>query len=104
MGKVIDIDTCPDCQGEGCDDQAGNPVETTSELPTQMVLSPDFGDPETLFNSRGWLQKALEAKGARITGGGCGDGQADLDFELEGCAFNVSIRPRMRTDNGDGRT
>jgi len=56
-------------------------------------LSDDFGDPLTLLNSREWLQKALEAKGAKITGGGCGCGQADLDITLEGCKFNVSIRP-----------
>lgn len=53
-----------------------------------------FGDPETLLNSRDWLRKAIEAKGAKVTGGGCGGGQADLDFTLEGCKFNVSLRPR----------
>lgn len=56
-------------------------------------LSDDFGDPLTLLNSREWLQKALEAKGAKVTGAGVGCGQADLDIMLEGCKFNVSIRP-----------
>lgn len=65
---------------------------TTPELPP-LVLADDFGDPGTLFNSRGWLQKALEDMGAKIIGGGCGAGSADLCIVLEGCEFNVSIRP-----------
>lgn len=56
-------------------------------------LAEDFGDPHTLLNSRDWLDKALKAAGAKITGGGCGVGQADTDIVLEGCKFNVSIRP-----------
>jgi len=62
--------------------------------PNEMTLAEGFGDPETLFNSRAWLQTALESKGAKITGGGVGCGQADLDIVLEGSKFNVSIRPR----------
>lgn len=57
-------------------------------------LADDFGDPIALLNSRTWLDKAMVAAGAKITGGGCGCGQADSDIELEGCKFNVSIRPR----------
>ena len=56
-------------------------------------LSEDFGDPETLLNSRDWLQKAVEAKGAKMVGGGVGCGQADIDIEIEGMRFNISIRP-----------
>lgn len=56
-------------------------------------LHPEFGDPETLLNSRRWLEKALEAAGATRTGAGIGMGQADVDIILEGCKFNVSIRP-----------
>lgn len=59
----------------------------------KLALAKDFGDPETLFNSREWLRKALEAKGARFTGGGIGGGEADIDIELEGFQFNVRIRP-----------
>lgn len=58
-----------------------------------MKLADGFGDAVALFNSRGWLQSALEAKGAKVVGGGCGLGQADLDIELEGFKFNVSICP-----------
>ena len=58
-----------------------------------MRLAEDFGDPETLFNSRDWLQAALEAKGAKVTGGGIGMGGCDLDITLEDCKFNVSMKP-----------
>lgn len=53
-------------------------------------------DAEAFFNMRDWLQEALEAKGARKTGGGMGCGQADIDIELEGVHFNVSIKPLRR--------
>lgn len=58
-----------------------------------IQLDPRFGDPLTLLNSRDWLQKAVEAMGAKKIGGGCGFGQADIDIELEGFKFNISIRP-----------
>lgn len=61
---------------------------------SDLVLDKNFGDPETLFNSREWLQSAVEAKGAEMTGGGIGFGQADIDIELEGMRFNISIKPR----------
>ena len=66
-------------------------------LPPEIALHPDFGDPETLFNSRDWLQKALESKGAKVVGKGCGFGAADIDIELEGCSFNVTITPVMKS-------
>lgn len=59
----------------------------------------DFGktldemDVEAFFNMRDWLKAACEAKGARMTGGGVGLGQADIDIELEGHRYNISIRP-----------
>lgn len=59
----------------------------------ELKLADGFGDAPSLFNSRQWLQAALEAKGAKITGGGVGFGQADLDIVLEGFRFNVSITP-----------
>lgn len=62
-------------------------------LQNVVALADGFGDPETLFNSRDWLQKAVEAKGAKMIGGGIGCGQADIDIELEGCRFNLSLRP-----------
>ncbi len=68
------------------------PDETEESIEIPM-LSEDFGDPETLLNSRDWLQSSLEAKGATFEGGGIGQGRADIDIELEGCRYNVSIRP-----------
>lgn len=62
------------------------------ELPP-VHLHPDFGDPSMLLNMRDWLQKACEQAGAKMTGGGVGMGEADIDLVLEGNSFNVSIRP-----------
>lgn len=64
-----------------------------NDLPP-MQWHPDVVDPVAQLNIRSWLQKALEAKGAKITGGGCGVGGADLDFTLEGCKFNVVVSAR----------
>jgi hypothetical protein len=69
------------------------PTDPRTGLPVGMVLDESFGDPETLFNSRDWLERALVAAHAKVTGKGCGMGQSDIDIELEGCRFNVSIRP-----------
>ena len=51
-------------------------------------------DVEAAFNMREWVQRALEAKGAKITGAGLGAGGCDLDFEVDGFKFNVWITPR----------
>jgi len=68
-------------------------VTESEDLPVTKYAD-DFGDPETLLNSRNWLQQALEAKGAVFDGGaGIGCGQADIDIKLEGMRYNVSIRP-----------
>lgn len=45
------------------------------------------------MNMRDWLQSALETKGAKITGGGIGCGQADLQITLDGMPYWVSIKP-----------
>ena len=73
------------------------------EFPGVKIERPDtsneFGttlnemDVEAFINARDWLQKALEAQGAARIGAGVGLGQADIDIELEGARFNVSIRP-----------
>ena len=63
-------------------------------LPENMELHPDFGDVESMWNMRMWLQSAIEAKGAKQTGAGMGMGEADIDFELEGHKFNVVIKAR----------
>lgn len=53
----------------------------------------DEMDVESFSNLRNWLQKAVEAQGAKMVGGGIGMGQADIDIDLDGCRYNISIRP-----------
>lgn len=73
---------------------AGVSRATSTDCATlDMTLSPEFGDVDAMLNSRDWLQKAIEARGAKIDGGGFGMGECDLDFTLEGCRFNVTLRP-----------
>lgn len=52
-----------------------------------------FDDLEAAFNMRGWLQKALEAAGGKMTAGGFGFGMANLWVELEGHTYEVTIKP-----------
>lgn len=52
-----------------------------------------FTDIEAAMNMRAWVERACEAAGAKRVGAGIGFGQADIEIELEGCRFNVSIRP-----------
>jgi hypothetical protein len=52
-----------------------------------------FKDMEAAINMRDWLEIALAAKGGKMVGGGFGFGAADLDIELEGHRYAVSIRP-----------
>ena len=61
----------------------------------------DEMDIEAFFNIRDWVQKALEAKGAKITDAGIGMGAADLGFELNGAPFGLSIKPRLITNKGE---
>jgi len=68
-------------------------VSQNTSLPQAIELHPDFGDTESMFNMRDWLQKALEAKGAKKTGAGCGMGECDIDIEIDGYKFNVRIKP-----------
>lgn len=53
-------------------------------------------DVEAFFNLREWLWKAVEAKGAKVDGAGIGCGQANVTFVLEGCRYEVSIRPLFK--------
>ena len=62
----------------------------------KIEFHPDFGDVESMFNMRKWLQSAIEAKGGVQTGADMGMGEADIDFELEGFKFNVCIKPRLK--------
>lgn len=62
---------------------------------TEMTLDPTQ-DWEALLNMRNWLEEAIKAKGGKVTGGGCGMGQADLDVELEGFPYDLTIKPVIR--------
>ena len=64
----------------------GGTVEVTAE-------GLGFTDLGAAMNMRDWLERACEAAGGKRVGGGIGFGQADIDIELEGCRFNISIRP-----------
>lgn len=68
----------------------------SDDLPP-LALAEGFGDPVSHWNARKWLQSAVEAKGAKVTGAGMGCGGADIDIVLDGCEFNITIRPIMRT-------
>ncbi len=65
-----------------------------------VMPDPEFSklDIQSLFNMRQWVQEAVEAKGAKVTGAGIGVsgslGLADIDVEIEGFSFNLEIRPR----------
>ena len=47
-----------------------------------------------VYPLRHWMEEAIRAHGGRVTGAGCGFGEADIDVELDGERFNVVIRPR----------
>jgi hypothetical protein len=57
-------------------------------------------DVDSLLNIREWVRKACVAAGAKFMGGGVGIrgdmGMADIDIEVDGCAFNIEITPRPR--------
>jgi hypothetical protein len=46
-----------------------------------------------LWDRRQWLEHAVTASGAEITGSGVGLGQADIDVIVDGQCYNISIRP-----------
>ena len=76
-------------------------LDSKPEIAASPPASPDFPfggtleemDVTAFFNMRDWLTSAVEAKGAEKVGGGIGLGQADIDIKLEGCRYNISIRP-----------
>lgn len=82
----------PACVGLPSASPEDSPPRT--EYPFGYAL--DQMDTEAFFNMREWLQKACEAAGGKMTGGGIGMGQADIDIELEGCRYNISIKPLAR--------
>lgn len=67
-------------------------------------FSLDEMDVEAFYNMRGWLQKAVEAQGAKMVGGGVGMGQADIDIELDGARYNISIKPLPVLQNNEPKS
>lgn len=55
----------------------------------------DEVDVGVMLNLRSWLRQALESAGAKQIGGSVGCGIGDVDIELEGCEYVVTIRPIM---------
>lgn len=74
---------------------------TETELPEGVVLNGNPADWEANFNMRDWVTKAVEAKGAKFTGGGTCAEYSDIDIELEGMKFNIQITPRINEKGTD---
>ena len=49
-----------------------------------------------LINLRDWLRAALESAGGQTTGSGVGCNFVDIELELQGCRFDVTIKPIIR--------
>ena len=84
--KLLDNSLCSKCIAQMAEVRMPG-ISPAESLAQQM-------DTEAAFNMRDWVQRALEAKGAKIVGAGVGCGGADLDFVVEGHKFNVFIAPR----------
>jgi hypothetical protein len=67
-------------------------VNMPADIPQMKIGDLGFADMEAAFNMRGWLQKACEAAGGRMTGGGFGGGIADITIELEGHEYWIAIK------------
>lgn len=50
-------------------------------------------DQEAFTNMRAWLRKAVEEAGAECTGSGIGFGALDLDIELDGFKYSITMKP-----------
>lgn len=75
---------------------ADEPIQVNLPPVPNLELDPDFGDPAQLLNMRKWLERACEAQGAKVTGGGIGMGTADVDIQLEGHGYYLTIKPIIR--------
>jgi len=68
------------------------------QWPGERFVVSEGMDHLAALDMRNWVQQALEAKGAKITGGGVsfspstGRGDCDLDIELDSCWYNITVR------------
>ena len=44
-----------------------------------------------VIDHRTAMEKAVEALGAKVTGGGCGFGQGDFEYEYKGRRYEVTV-------------
>ena len=96
-GSATNPETQPGEGGPACVGlSSASPADSPPGAKYPFGFALDEMDTEAFFNMREWLQKACEAKGAKMTGGGIGMGQADIDIELDGCRYNISIKPLAR--------
>lgn len=99
---MSDVVPFPPKPSSGAALTAGGPPQAPAAGAPPDMPSPEFADldVESLFNIRGWVQSALEAKGAKCVGAGIGVGGtigvADVQIELEGCQYNIGITPLSR--------
>jgi len=54
-------------------------------------------DLEAFLSIRNWVSDACVAQGATFLGGGIGFGAADLQLEIEGFEYNITIKPIPRS-------
>lgn len=52
---------------------------------------------EELINLRDWMRKALEAAGGQTTGSGFGCSWVDIELEIDGHRFEVTVKPIIST-------
>jgi hypothetical protein len=75
----------------------GASTPAKSEAPSVGVSAPcDWQWGPEMINLRDWLKAALEKAGGITTGSGIGGCQVDVELELEGHRFNVSVSPVFR--------
>lgn len=74
----------------------GDADEHVMGLEYAGMLDENFGDPESLMNSRDWLEKTIIAGGAKVHGMGIGMGRADLSIELEGWEYTITMKPILK--------
>lgn len=58
------------------------------------------GDVEAMLNLRDWIENILKSNGCTITGSGMGFGGADLWFAHQGAEFFLTVKPVMKTTDG----
>lgn len=61
-----------------------------AEFPDELD-SKSFPDVDDQFAMRAWLNQAITQNGGVVLGEGIGLGGADIDFQVNGCTYNVFV-------------